>query len=281
MPSAARVLLSARRVGPDGTALRLGRHGLRPGRQRRHARSRQRQRRESRGAQRQLPGGGAGAAPITLGRAAAPDFSQTSPLPAGGQELDRSAAFVMLLPGYLRLVARDAEVWCGGAGRPRADRICCIGARPQATRGRAGGLGGTHRAPPGGGAAGSRRAAVRVLRPGVDRGLPGSGDLAGPAARPGAGAGGRARPDRGQILRRRAEPDAGLGAPTAGRRPRRPARRPGPRMGRGGDRGVRAGVLRRAVRVDGAAVRALRHRSCGLPRSAAGSTSAPKTTSRP
>ena len=60
------------------------------------------------------------------------------------------------------------------------------------------------------------------------------------------------------LLRFREEPDAGVGAPPAGRRSRRSASRPGPRLGCGGDRGVRAGVLREPVRVDGAPVRALR-----------------------
>ena len=50
-----------------------------------------------------------------------------------------------------------------------------------------------------------------------------------------------------------------VGAAPAGRRPGRRAGRSGPRVGRDRDRGVRAGVLRQPVRVDGAAVRALRH----------------------
>ena len=68
-----------------------------------------------------------------------------------------------------------------------------------------------------------------------------------------------ARGDRGGVLRRGGEPGAAVGAAPAGRRPGRAARGPGPRVGRDRDRGVRAGVLRQPVRVDGAAVRALRH----------------------
>ena len=137
------------------------------------------------------------------------------------------------------VLPRDAVGWAGrGRGHPGA-------------------VGGAHRAAPGG-RAGPRRAAVRVLRAGVDRGLAGSGDVAGAAAGAGRGAGGRAREDRGGVLRRRAEPDAAVGAPPAGRGAGRGAGRPGPGMGRDRDRGVRAGVLRQPVRVDGAAVRALR-----------------------
>ena len=88
----------------------------------------------------------------------------------------------------------------------------------------AGGVGGAHR-PRGCGGAGWRRSAVRVLRAGVNGGLPGSGDVAGAAAGAGRGAGGRARADRGAVLRRRAEPHAGLGAPPAGRRARSSAKR--------------------------------------------------------
>jgi hypothetical protein len=112
------------------------------------------------------------------------------------------------------------------------------------------------RAPPG-----SRpwRPAFRVLRAGLDRGLAGPGDVAGAAAGPGRRAGGRARADRGRVLRHRLQPGAGLGAAPAGRGPGRRAGRSGPRLGRGRDRRVRAGLLRRPVRLDGAAVRALRH----------------------
>ena len=68
----------------------------------------------------------------------------------------------------------------------------------------------------------------------------------------------RARGDRGGVLRCGRVPDAGVGAAPAGRRAGRAAGRSGPGVGRGRDRGVRAGVLRQPVRVDGAAVRALR-----------------------
>ena len=64
--------------------------------------------------------------------------------------------------------------------------------------------------------------------------------------------------DRGGVLRHRGEPDLAVGAAPAGRRAGRAAGRSGPRVGRDRDRGVRAGVLRQPVRVDGAAVRALR-----------------------
>jgi site-specific DNA recombinase len=57
------------------------------------------------------------------------------------------------------------------------------------------------------------------------------------------------------------EPHPAVGAAPAGRHPGRAARGPGPRVGRDRDRGVRAGVLRQPVRVDGAAVRALRHQA--------------------
>ena len=101
--------------------------------------------------------------------------------------------------------------------------------------------------------------AVRVLRAGLDRGLAGSGDVAGPAAAAGGDAACGARGDRGGVLRHGGEPDAAVGAAPAGRRAGGRARGPGPRVGRDRDRGVRAGVLREPVRVDGAAVRALRH----------------------
>jgi hypothetical protein len=124
-------------------------------------------------------------------------------------------------------------------------------------RGRPGAVGGAHRAAPEG-RAGPRRAAVRVLRAGLDRGLAGSGDLTGAAAGAGRGAGGRARDDRGRVLRLRAQPHPAVGQAAAGRGPGRCAGRSGPGMGRGRDRGVRAGVLRQPVRLDGPAVRALR-----------------------
>ena len=101
-------------------------------------------------------------------------------------------------------------------------------------------------------------AAVRVLRAGVDRGLAGSGDVAGAAAGTGRGTGTRPRGDRGGTVRRRRIPDGGVGPAPAGRRAGRPARRPGPGVGRDRDRGVRAGVLRQPVRGDGPVVRALR-----------------------
>ena len=47
-----------------------------------------------------------------------------------------------------------------------------------------------------------------------------------------------------EFLRHRADPETGVGVPPAVRRPGRRAGRPGPGMGRGRDRGVRAGVLR-------------------------------------
>ena len=101
--------------------------------------------------------------------------------------------------------------------------------------------------------------AVRVLRAGLDRGLAGPGDVAGPAAAAGGNAGGGARGDRGGVLRHGGEPGAAVGAAPAGRRAGRAAGGPGPGVGRDRDRGVRAGVLRQPVRADGAAVRALRH----------------------
>jgi hypothetical protein len=87
----------------------------------------------------------------------------------------------------------------------------------------AGAVGGTHRAPPGGGV-GAWRAAVRVLRPGLDRGLAGPGDIPGQAARAGRRPDRRVRGDRGRFLRRRGKPDGGVGAAAASRRAgRRPA----------------------------------------------------------
>src|SRR5580658_10389719 len=53
-------------------------------------------------------------------------------------------------------------------------------------------------------------AAVRVLRAGVDRGLAGSGDVAGAAAGTGRGTGTRARGDRGGTVRRQRIPDGGV-----------------------------------------------------------------------
>ena len=117
-------------------------------------------------------------------------------------------------------------------------------------------MGRAHRAPPGS-RPWPRRPAFRVLRAGLDRGLAGPGDVAGAAAGPGRRPGGRARAHRGRVLRHRLQPDAGLGAPPAGCGPGRCAGRPGPRVGRDRDRGVRAGLLRRPVRLDGALVRAL------------------------
>ena len=72
----------------------------------------------------------------------------------------------------------------------RNDLACEAGGGPGSGRRRAGGVGGAHRAPPGS-RAWPRRGAVCVLRAGLDGGLPGSGDVAGAAARPGhrAGAG--------------------------------------------------------------------------------------------
>jgi hypothetical protein len=106
---------------------------------------------------------------------------------------------------------------------------------------------------------GPLRAAVRVLRPGVDGGSSGSDGLPGAAAGPGRRAGGRARADRGGVLRHRAEPHAGLGAPPAGRRADRSAGRSRARLGRHRDRRIRASLLRRPVHRHGAVVRALRH----------------------
>ena len=132
---------------------------------------------------------------------------------------------------------------------PAGERAGCPGA-----------VGRAHRAAPGA-CAGTWRSAVRVLRAGVDRGLAGSGHVTGAAAGAGRGAGGRARHDRGRVLRCGAEPDAAVGAAPAGRGPGGRAGRSGPGGGRDRDRGVRAGVLRQPVRVDGPAVRALRHPS--------------------
>ena len=139
----------------------------------------------------------------------------------------------------------------------RDDPARALGGRSGRGQRQLAGLGGAHWAPSSGGAA-SWRAAVRVLRAGVDRGLPGPGDITGPAAGPGRGAGGRARADRGRVLRHWPEQDAGVGAPPAGRRPGRRTGRPRAGLGRDCDRGVRAGVLREPVRLDGTAVRALR-----------------------
>ena len=94
-------------------------------------------------------------------------------------------------------------------------------------------------------------------------------------------AGRGARDDRGRVLRHRGRAGLCRGAAPAGRRPGGAARGPGPRLGRDRDRGVRAGVLRQPVRVDGAAVRALRHRAVDCRRSAGESTGTPRTTSRP
>src|ERR1035438_8278808 len=78
-------------------------------------------------------------------------------------------------------------------GRYDGDRASRRGSGPWAGRGWADGVGGAHRAPPGSRAA-SRRAAVRVLRPGAHRGLSGSGDVAGAAAGSGRRGGGRSVP---------------------------------------------------------------------------------------
>lgn len=67
------------------------------------------------------------------------------------------------------------------------------------------------------GGAAPGRCAVRVLLAGVDRGSPGSGDVAGAAAGAGRRPGRRPRADRGRVLRHRAVPDAGVGAAPAGR----------------------------------------------------------------
>jgi hypothetical protein len=105
---------------------------------------------------------------------------------------------------------------------------------------------------------GMRGVAVRVLRAGLDGGLAGSGDVAGAAVAAGGDAGRGARGDRGGVLRCGGVPGAAVGAAAAGRGAGGAARRSGPGVGRGGDRGVRAGVLRQPVRVDGSVVRALR-----------------------
>src|SRR5690242_19601241 len=120
------------------------------------------------------------------------------------------------------------------------------GRRQPAGRGRARLLGGGPGQPQGGGA-GRGLPAVRVLRAGLDRGLAGPGDVAGPAAAAGRDAHSRARGYRGGILRRGGEPGAAVGAAPAGRRPGRAARRPGSWVGRDRDRRVRAGVLRQSV----------------------------------
>ena len=146
---------------------------------------------------------------------------------------------------------------CAVVVRRRAcDGSTLCGADGRSGQGDAGSMGGAHRAPRGGTAV-SRRVAVRVLRAGFHRRSSGPGDRAGVAV--GAGrTGGRAWADRGGVLRHRAEPRAGVGTPPAGRRPGRRAGRPGPWLGRDCDRRIRAGLLRRPVRVGGAAVRALR-----------------------
>jgi hypothetical protein len=117
---------------------------------------------------------------------------------------------------------------------------------------------GRTRGPPLGRRTGRGRAAVRVLRESVDRGLAGPRVVAGPAAGAGRCASPRARDHRGRALRCRGEPVGGVGAAPAGRGAGRCPGGPGPGLGRRDHRGVRAGVLRRPVRADGAAVRALR-----------------------
>ena len=165
------------------------------------------------------------------------------------------------IPGLWKEVALFPDMPAGEVAWMCAAPMGMIaGRRAAAGRGCAGGVGGGPGQPPGGGA-GPGVPAVRVLRAGLDRGLAGSGDVAGPAAAAGGDAGGRARGDRGGVLRHGGEPGPAVGAAPAGRRPGRAAGGPGPRVGRDRDRGVRAGVLRQPVRVDGAAVRALRHRA--------------------
>jgi site-specific DNA recombinase len=78
-------------------------------------------------------------------------------------------------------LARDGGGWAGRARR-HADPV-----------------GGGHRAPPGG-RAWPWRAAVRLLRAGLDRGLAGSGDVTGAAAGPGHRTGSRARAHRGRVF---------------------------------------------------------------------------------
>jgi hypothetical protein len=119
-------------------------------------------------------------------------------------------------------------------------------------------MGGAHRAPSGS-QPWPRRPALRALRAGLDRGLAGSGNGAGAAAGPGRGPGGQARAHRGGVLRHRLQPDAGLA-----RRPQAAAlvtALADPDRGRdaiviGGYKRAFYGAL---VRLDGAAVRALRH----------------------
>ena len=69
----------------------------------------------------------------------------------------------------------------------------------------------------------SYEAILRELTPGTAP-EPGRADLAGAAAAAGGGARGGARPDRGRVLRGRAEPDVAVGAAPAGRGARRPRR---------------------------------------------------------
>src|ERR1017187_4862067 len=121
----------------------------------------------------------------------------------------------------------------GGPYRKAAEEICCCdGARSgwrfwcECGCRCADGVGAADRLPVRG--AGSWGCAVRVLRARVDRGLAGSGDVAGTAARSGTRAGGRARDDRGGVLRQRAEPYPAVGAAPAGRSAGRCTGRSGP-----------------------------------------------------
>ena len=142
------------------------------------------------------------------------------------------------------------QSWCRrgeGGGPVGGSTLCAAYGRSGRRRGCAGGVGGT-RGPPRDGAAVSRQAAVRVLRAGLHRRSPGPRDLTSPAAAPGPDAGSRAGTHRGGVLRYRAEPDAGVGAPPAGRRPGGGAGGSGPGLGRDRDRRIRAGLLREPVR---------------------------------
>ena len=168
--------------------------------------------------------------------------------------LCRLSGFAIRNPGcwewrFSRPVGGEGD----GSQEEAGGSAAVLGARLQ----HAGAVGRTRGASPGP-RTGRGRAAVRVLRAGVDRGLAGPRVVAGPAAGAGRGAGPRSRNHRGGVLRYRTEPVGGMGAAPEGRGPSRRAGGPGAGLGRGRGRGVRAGVLRRPVRADGTAVRALR-----------------------
>ena len=172
------------------------------------------------------------------------------------------------------VVPRAAEeICCCDSARSRWRSWCEFGCR------RAGGVGAADWQPDGGAA--SYECAVRVLRAGLDRGLARPGGVTGPAAAAGCHADRGARDDRGRVLRHRGEPHSAMDAAPAGRDPGRTTRGPGPRLGRDRDRGVRAGVLRQPVRVNGPLRSSTTASGCGCRRSAGESTGTPRTTSRP